>query len=371
MMEFVTSSPELSAAISSVMSIALAVSKLEDCAFFVRQSKKATSVLAYSADSFASIQLSVGSASGTGLYSLDPTILQGVIRGRKNLHLKFGETLEYSEPKTRYSGSFAIKEVTDDQKTIIAGFLGDVGSGIQLTAKDLAVLRTALECTNIKAVYEDMQILTYVVADNGILQVSAFENYHSSYFRAKLSTKESFKTAVKSSYFPLISKVMNADVFNMVVLDNRIDVSSDDGRIRLSLPASQVEQESYGIVAGLIADLKDAAAYSCTLDPASLLNTVSNLTVLHKGKDNIELEASKNRLKLSLSSGGGRGSDTITVSDGTGEASAKVEPTLLRDTIALLKGKSEVKFEVHPGYLLRMTTKVSPGTLTLLCVESQ
>lgn len=317
-------------------------------------SKGKVFLVGLSPETFVCVELKVDEKpKATGCFGFDISTLQGLLKRRDAMSFEFANnTLKLRALKGKYSCDLKTVEVPKEYLTRINKTLSQTSKGDKLSSEELDALKDAIAHTSLREVYmddKDNSLLCYITVSNGRLTVSAMDNFHMAHYEAKIKSKSTFRLAISSSMFALISKFVadseQAATFGLGA--KGLSVSGDD--FIVNLPPSQVEDTHFGLVPTF---LKNIVKSECDFGlPQTAFDTIDNMKSLARNDEKFQFQlSSKGIVKLTIETDNGTVSDAFKASDAHVKKDQKwnIDPRLFFDLYKKIRTlKCDIPISLH------------------------
>lgn len=371
---FVFDSKELEAALTKTANaIAAAASNVKN--FLLLSYKGKVTLIAFNPDTFVATTLKSAVPTGDGSFGFALPVVQGIIKGRGEMQFAFaGTECMFKTTKGKYEGKIVTLPITSDQISLVnTTFKNQDAVASVLPRHVLDHLKEGVALTGIKDVYTGNALLAYMtLTEKGVLTVSAHDNHHFGYYRAKVKAGGiAFQAALPSSHFLIIDKMVEAEDAKFFIRSANIRV--EGANFVLILPAHQAEERSFDLMGNYIKDL-EAPAFQCDYDHDKFTALADNLFTLHSVNTSFQIShvAKSKLLSVTFSTANGSAKDSLTVVPTvSNNVEAKVDPRMLRDILVLLRGGQAVTFSIVKDKVVRLTSKTKSGaTVSLISALS-
>ncbi len=337
--------------------------------FLLHSSKKEVVLIAYNPDTFVCVGIKSAKPSGDGAFGFAPATLQGIIKGRGEMEFTFsGTECLFKAMKGNYSGNIVTLPITSDQVSVINQTFkvkddDKKAEASVLPRHVLDHLKEGVALTGIKDVYTGNALLAYMTLnDKGILTVSSHDNYHFGHYKAKVKAGGmTFKAALPSSHFLIIDKMVEAEDAKFMIRTQNIRVEGEN--FVLILPATQADANNFTLIGNFIKDL-DKPDFECSYEHDKFAGVADNLFTLHSVNTYFEITHTKGTklLNVMFKTSNGSAKDSVKITASTSETvSAKVDPRMLRDLLALLRGQKDVTMSINKDKVMRIHATVKSG----------
>ena len=344
--------------------------------YFLASDKKRVYVVGISGDTFVRIALHEVKADVDGAFGFKQEDLVGLIKNRNDLVFSFnGQVCEFKQVKGSYKGNIVVNPITSDQSSSCDAFLsGKAKADVVMPADLLSLVKSGLAATNIKDVYQNTTLLSYITLDKkGNLEVSSFDSQHFGLFQLGSGIKGlEFKAAVPASHFSLIDQIAAGQ-------DSKFTVSGGSLRVEgkgftIVLPSTQADDAAYTMVASFVTSL-DKPSHTCNLDLSQLTTITDNLCTLYNANTSFVFAAkeSSSNLSVSFTTPSGTASDMMKVTTAkTAKAfKASVDPRLFKDVLSLARFIGTPSLQVGSKVLSFKGETSEKALLFIACARSE
>lgn len=352
-----------------VMSTSLAPS------YFIGGYRKRLCVVGMSGDTFTLASVP-GVAATEGAFGFAPEILAGLIRNRKDMEFSFnGTECHFKQVKGPYKGHIVTQPITSDHESSCESFLtGSKKVDSVLTAEVLTMLKAGLSATNVKDVYQDTTLLSFVSLDKkGQLSISSFDSQHFGKFDMNTGVKNlQFRAALPASHFALIDQIAAGEDAKFSITNGSIRV---DGKgFIIVLPATQADDSHYSMVDAFVASLSKTV-FKCGYVYSQLSTLTDNLFTLYNANTSFVLSAKEAApaLTISFTTPSGTASDSIKVKSAKGNKAfnAGVDPRLFKDILFLARSLKEPELSITDNIVILQGTTGEEASLLLACARAE
>lgn len=358
---FTVASKDLDSAISRLSAVLSTSSAAKS--FLLVGYKEKIALVAFTPDTFVYMLVGSGSSDGPGYFGFVPQTLQGVIKGRSDMQFSFtGSECEFKLTKGKYSGKFVTLPVSSDQIATVNTILAvkksksdDVGGSV-LPRSVLDTLKEGIGMTSIKDVYTGTSLLTYMTLNaKGVLTVSAFDNHHFGFYKAKVDAGgNTFRAALPSNHFLTLERMIEGEEVQFYIKSENIRVEGSN--FMLILPSTQTEEKNYTLIESYIKDL-DKSKFTCGFNCGKLISLTDNLFTLHAVNTAFELahKDGSSALSVTFSTSNGSAKDMLKVETTlSATVAAKIDPRILKDMLPLINGHESPVMSIVPGKVFRL-----------------
>jgi hypothetical protein len=370
---FIADCKALEATIKKVVGV---LSSSVSPSFFILGSKKKTSVIGMSGDTFVMASLADTKADAEGAFCFAPDILTGLIKNRKDMEFAFnGNECNFKQVKGPYKGHIVTLPITGDQQSTCDTFLtGSKKIDATIPAEVLLLLKAGLNATNVKDVYQGSTLLSFISLDKkGQLSVSSFDSQHFGMFKLDSGVKGlQFKAALPASHFSLIDQVSAGEDAKFSITNGSIRVEGKS--FIIVLPATQAEESHYEMVENFVAGLSKPV-FRCGYDAAQLSTLSENLFTLYNANTAFVLSAkdAATILNISFTTPSGTASDSMKVQPAKASKAfkASVDPRLFKDILFLARTIKEPELSVTDKVVIMQGSTSEEAALFLACARSE
>ena len=179
---FTAESSAIEAVLKKIQAVQAGVSEAEQ--FFV-STGKAIFLVGQTNESFLRVQIPATNVSGVGAVCLNDKF-SGAIKGRAELNFSYKSVLSIAQVKGRYKFELNVADITPDHEAAYEAYLAKSKKADALIdGAVLATIRTGLSLTNIKDVYNNNVLQSYIDLQKGRLSISSFDSQHFGSFKTK------------------------------------------------------------------------------------------------------------------------------------------------------------------------------------------
>lgn len=351
---FQVTASDLKQAIERAMSVTGASSVSEDeKSHIIAAHKDKLYVIGMSPETFALVQVKNSSASGSGKFAFDPTMLFGVTKGRNALDFQYEKgKLKFKAVKTKFQGVVDTTEVGSDQLPLIDMRLKiDDKSGSVLENSVLEQVRAGIAIVALKDVYNDGILNCYIKVEKKRLSVSSFDNHHLALFSSDVKTKAKFKLAIPASTFNLIDRfIQDGDAATFNVTSKSLTVFGSGFIVHL--PPLQADDGDFDMASTYVNSLgKPNVEFTFNSD---CMTAVNNTLALASSEPRfyMNFDQKKNdRISIGLQGDHGSVSDSVKVDnmkrDKKSPAGVKIDPRLFSDLMQKADYKAGVSMNMY------------------------
>lgn len=304
-------------------------------------------VIGYSSETFIVLNVEGVETTTDGSCGFVPSVLQGLIKNRKELDFSFANgRLSFKATKGKYSGSIITDAVTEDQLPYIKRMMKIKSeSGGSISGDLLEEIRKGVKYADLKDYYNDEQILCAIRVKKGVLDVSAHDNFHMSYYKSETKSKGSFELAIPVVTFKLIDKFISDEKEDADFhLDNK-QFKIVGKSYMISLPPVQVDDEYFDRVPGYIKTLSNPLAQLKFNSEA--VRTVDNMFTIADEDTRLSLSvADTGKVDISLATESGKIADAFKSKsvklDGEKKVSFMIDPRIFADLFDKVRDLKDV-----------------------------
>lgn len=320
---------------------------------FLIASESKLFVVGYSTETFICLCLNGVKVEGSGSIGFVPQILIGLIKNRSALRFSFDKgALSINAITGKYSASMNTVAVTEDHTPHIERMLRakSKGAGSSMSSTLLQEIRKGVKLADLKDYYNDEQILCAIRVNKGVLDVSSHDNFHMAYYKAKVSSKNSFELAIPVTTFKLLDRFIADE-------EEDADFFLDSKHFRIvgktymvSLPPVQVDDDYFDRVPGYVKALKNPMV-ELKFDGAAI-NTVDNMFTISDDDTRLSLSVNeKGNVGISLSTENGKISDGFKSKsvkiDGAKKVDFMIDPRIFADLFSKVRDRKEVPMRLY------------------------
>lgn len=346
--QFTCDSAKLSSAISKAVTVTSYSNSAEnERHHLLIAAGKALFVIGYSSETFIMMLVSDVVTKGEGSFEFAPAILQGLIKNRKELEFSFDKgRLDFKATKGKYSGSVVTTATTSDQLPYLESMMKVKSkSGGSISGSLLDQIRKAVKFADLKDYYNDEQILCAIRVKKDVLDVSAHDNFHMSYYKAKVDNSGgNFELAIPVITFKLIDKFISDEGETAEFFLDSKQFKIAGNSYTISLPPVQVDEDFFDRVPGYIGSLKAPAVEMKFSGEA--IRTVDNMFTIADDETKLSLSVSdKGRVDISLTTDNGKIADAFKSEvklSGADKFSFMIDPRIFADLFNKVRDKGEV-----------------------------
>lgn len=310
--------------------------------------KKHLYVVAFSPDTFVAFCLEDVETSDNGAFAFNPQTLQGLIKKRKGMKFRFNNgRLDFKQVSGNYSGKIETYNIDSGQIGLVnSKFEGSDSNSVSLGSEALSSLREGIKVSNLQNFYGSDPIVCMIRANSGNLEVSAYDNFHMSHYRSKVSKDLNFQLSIQVSTFRLIDKfVSDEDEDVQFFIGDRLTVFGSSYTV--DLPSIQVDDEDYNRVRDYIDSLKN---HSVQLKFTSAgVATVDNMFTISDADTRLSMSLKKDRVGISMETESGKVSDAFKtlVDMGMESMSFMIDPRIFGDLFDKVREKEEIPMRLY------------------------
>jgi hypothetical protein len=310
--------------------------------------KERVFVVGYSSDTFIVFHVQGAKADDDGAFGYDPKLLVGVIKNRKEMTFTFEKGhLCFAALKGKYNGSIETLEIGEDQLPFLDRSMLDKSEDHKpLSSEMLASVREGINIVDLKDHYNKEKIICGIRLNAGVLDISAYDNYHMAYYRTEVGFTDSFTLALPVETFKLIDKFISEEEnpssrFHMTNKELRITSSS----FIIVLPPIQVDENYFDAVPEYVKSLTEPVAEVPFTQSA--MRTADNMFTLATDETRLSLKIQDTgRVDLSLITEQGKISDAFMFRDLTctiPSLTAFIDPRIFDDLFKKVASKEVIK----------------------------
>lgn len=336
-------------------------------------------VAALGSDTFVLLLVPNAVAASSGAFSVESDRMLGIVKGRAVMDFNLTKNMEceFKLTKGKYSGKIVTLPITLDMislfnNTFAARSTKDE-SVAPFSTETLDLIKEGLSLTDVKNLFNESSLLSYIVLNKGELSIARHDNHHFGYYTAKSDhSGRSFSIAAPVTHFQLIDKLMSGyvssgdAVFTIQAETLRVDTNS----FIAILPLMQSNEESFSLLPGFIAAI-GKPAFRCSIDFEHLAKLTENLFTLYKPNTTFDFSYKQGSGNLSVMFVGpdGSASDQLAISTKCVKSlGVRVDPKVLRDSLTLIKDLKETHLHicVDKCIVLNAATKLG-AAVTHVC----
>ena len=301
-------------------------------------------IMGLTPDAFASVQIKGASGTKDGSLIFDPTVVQGLLKGRDELSITAEKhELVMSAVKGRYSARVEYVPLEEADIVRIEDAI-EASKAKKLSKEVITAIRTGVKATELTNFYSDEVILAFVkVGEKGVTVESA-DNFHVACYQDKVPSKTKFRFAIPTKTFSLIDRFIGDSHAQFALDGSQLRVQGDT--FVVSLPETQVDSEVFELVPEYIKLLKDNAVTSIEFDPSSM-KAIDNMFAILNEDTKMAFNVANKGVKVNLTTRSGSVSDGFKAAV-TGEArTVHIDPRIFNDLFKKVKGdKVPMSFHV-------------------------
>jgi len=310
--EFTCDSALLSKAITKIVTVADFSKGSEDKSVCILASYKgALFVIGYSTETFSAFQVSDVKTNTDGSFQFTPKTLLGLIKNRSELKFKYDKgRLHFSAVKGKYSGDIATSATPAEGIHVVNSKLkNEKHKSTTVTGALLNTLRDAMKACNLSNFYNSDPINCLIRAKDGKLDVSSFDNFHMSYYRATVPSESHFKMAIPINMFNLIDRFTATEGEDVEFVIGQKQFIAFGKTYIISLPPIQMDDNLYSQVPGYIKNLTKPAATLIFKEAG--IKTVGNMFTISDENSKLMMKIGSGRVDISLSNENGTVQDAF------------------------------------------------------------
>lgn len=334
---FTCDSNVIAKAINKVVTVADFSKGSEDKSVCLLASHKgALFVIGYSTETFSAFQVEGVKTSADGSFAFSPKTLLGLIKNRSDIEFTYDKgRLSFSAVKGKYSANIETSITPPEAMILVNNHLkNEKRKSTTVTGDLLETLRKAIKVCSLANLYNTDPVNSLIRASKGVLEVSAFDNSHLAYYRAKVSSEATFKMALPVAMFNLIDRFVASEGEDVEFVMNGKQFMVFGKTYIVTLPPVQAEDAQYDLTPNYIKALKKPVAELVFMPDG--IKTVDNMFTIADENSKLILNVSgKGKVGISLTNESGSISDefktTATVTTKKGTFTAMIDPRVFGD----------------------------------------
>ncbi|QJT71048.1 hypothetical protein GR11A_00010 [Vibrio phage vB_VcorM_GR11A] len=323
--------------------------------------------------------------SGSGLteFGFDTGILTGLLRGRKEMSLTFGEAKDGGKKKKKDvddSQVFFETKATNGRKydgnfCVIPG--EDIVFNDEDSEKDMelnkdiqSLLTSAIDKVGITDIFEGNDLELWVRANKKGMTVACFDAYHVALCQyPDIKVKDPLEFNLPYETFSAINELAEGEAFDVKVGASTISASNEFFRIVMPLLQSNDMEQTIDDVIEFVGDLnpsKADAGFKISL--SDLETTLANVNSVHEDGVGCELIFEKKDVKFSLKTSYGEVNDHPPVDEVSGKkgTTVVVNQHLFEDCLNAYPSKDNVDVKIQGEDLLWFQSTTEKYTATYI-----
>lgn len=303
-------------------------------------------IIGISSDTFCLFNLVTDEVSGSGAFSFDPTLLMGLLKKRDGISLEYNKKLTISVTGSNYKATMDTVSAVDPilAKHIEARLVVKKGES-SVPASLMEELRVAANLATLKNFVTSNPIVLGVRVKDGLMEVSSFDNFHSVYYKSKVSERLNFSIVMRPELFKIVDKfVSDYKEEAKFIMDDRRFLAIAPTYI-ISVPPIQIEDGIFDLVPGYIASsMKNPVAE--VVFSTAVVDTVKNMLTIIDKDSKLNLKIVKKGIKLSVTSSSGSVTDAFQCKTGLKHEDLDflIDPHIFDDLFSKIKINATVRF---------------------------
>lgn len=368
--KFSADSKTLEATIKNASNVLSVAASESDNLYFLCGSKGELKLYAINKGAFVVLTVPNATSDSDGAFGFNVSDLIGLIKNRSIMNF-IADTNEckFKAAKSSYEGRILTLPITEDQKVHVGAMETKADKsikGVVVTPELFASIKAALQCAQVKDVYQNATLLSLIEVKNSLLTISSFARQHFALITHPVDSKANFRVAVPALHWNLLDQIVGQEHAKFYMGDK---IRAEGKTFTLVLPAAQAAEADFGKVASLVASL-GKAEFKAKLDLKELQTVSANLTTLYNGNSHFVFDSTDGKkLKVSYNTTTGSASDAVDVVT-KGKAKFGIDPRLLNDLLPLSSTIEAPVLDLYKS-VATFSGKVGDGNLILGCGRSE